>query len=102
MAEEKVDLLKAVKSVATPIYWMKTIMYILGASAILFIGYGIYKAYFKKPLPSQEITVGEGGQVTIRNEAAKKGLILFVEPYIGVDTSTKTSCGIRTGMRIEF
>jgi len=103
MAEgEKVDLVKAVRSVATPVYWIKSLMYGLGIACLLFIGFGVYKAYFKKPLPNQNITVGQGGQVTIRNEAAKRHLILFAEPYIGVDTKQKASIGTRVGARWEF
>jgi hypothetical protein len=103
MAEgEKIDLVKAVTSPFTGLYWVKTIMYCLGASALVFIGFGVYKAYFKKPMPNQAITVQEGGQVTIRNEAAKKRWFLFTEPYVGVDTKNKGSIGIRAGVRWEF
>ncbi len=103
MAEgEKIDLVKAIKSPFTGLYWVKVIMFSLGASAILFIGFGVYKAYFKKPMPNQAITVQQGGQVTIRNEATKKHFIIFTEPYIGVDTKDKGSIGIRAGVRWEF
>jgi hypothetical protein len=99
---EPIDLKKAVTSPFTGLYWIKTVMYGLGLSALLFIGYGVYKAYFKKAEPSQSITVGSGGQVTIKNEAAKRHFILFAEPYVGVDTKQKESIGIRAGCRWEF
>jgi hypothetical protein len=50
MAEgEKFNLIKAITSPFTGLYWVKTVMFSLGAAALLFIGYGVYKAYFKKP-----------------------------------------------------
>jgi arginine exporter protein ArgO len=99
MAEgEKVDLVKAVKSVATPVYWVKTIMYGLGIACLLFIGFGVYKAYFKKPVPTQ--TYEHVDKVVY--EANKRKLILFAEPYVGVDTKDKSSVGIRAGCRWEF
>lgn len=102
MAEsEKIDLVKAIKGPTTGLFWVKTILYGLALSAILLVGWAIYKAYFKKPSPSQNITVGQGGNVNITN-SLKRGLILFAEPYIGVDTKNKGSIGIRAGCRWEF
>jgi len=61
MADEKVDLTKAVTSLATPLYWVKLVMYILGAGMLFFIGYGVYKAYFKKP---PDTTLQKADQIT--------------------------------------
>lgn len=53
MAEgEKINLVKAITSPFTGLYWVKTLMYGLGLAALVFIGLGVYKAYFKKPLPT--------------------------------------------------
>ncbi len=102
LTETKERIKAAVTAPVTPVYWVKTVMYGLGMLSLFLIGFGVYKAYFKKPLPNQAITVQEGGQVTIRNEAGKRRLILFAEPYVNVDTSDKGSLGIRAGCRWEF
>lgn len=106
MAEgEKVDLVKAVTSVATPVYWVKTIMYGLGISCLLFVGYGVYGYYFKKKPATQNVVVQKGGQLDIHNEAQKRNFILFAEPFVQVDTRVEGqhgSIGIRAGCRWEF
>jgi hypothetical protein len=103
MAEgEKFNLIKAITSPFTGLYWVKTVMFSLGALVLLFVGFAVYKAYFKKPLPNQAITVQEGGTVTIRNEAPKKHLIVFMEPFYQVETDDDPSVGIRVGARWEF
>lgn len=102
MAEgEKVDLLKAVKSVATPIYWTKVLMYCFGAICLFFLGNAIYKTYFKKPVPTQ--TFEHVNKVVY--EANKRKFILFAEPFVQIDTHTEAqhgSIGIRVGCRTEF
>jgi len=49
---EPFDIKKLVLSPLTGLYWVKAWMLGLGIFTILFVGYGLYKAYIKKPLPS--------------------------------------------------
>ena len=102
MAEgEKVDLVKAVKSVATPVYWVKSLMYGLGIACLFFIGFGVYKAYFKKPVPTQTFEHVD----KVIYEANKRKFIIFAEPFVQVDTRVEGqhgSIGIRVGCRTEF
>jgi len=101
MAEvEKVDLVKAIKGPTTGVFWVKTIMYLLAASAIVFLFLAVKN--FIHPKPTQNITMQEGSQLTIRNEAAKRHLIMFAEPYFAVSTEDKADVGCRVGVRWEF
>ena len=52
MSDEKFSLVKMVSSPFTGLFWVKSIMYGLGIGCLAFIGYGVYKAYFKKPEPT--------------------------------------------------
>ena len=64
MADEKVDLIKAVKSPFTSLYWVKVIMYILGAIFLfLAIAYPNYYTYFKKQKPIPTTSIGTAGTV---------------------------------------
>lgn len=99
---EPVDVKKLAKSPFTVLFWIKTIMFMLGMTVILSIGYGVYKYFNKKPQPTQNINVQPGGVVQIKNEQAKKNFYIFTEPYVGVDTKNKNSAGIRVGVRWEF
>ncbi len=78
----------------------------LKIGAVIGLGFCIFftvKSLFKKPAPSQPITVGDGGVVNIHNEAQKKHLIWFVEPWFGVSNrNDKGELGIRTGCKWEF
>jgi len=100
---EKIDLKKAVTSPFTGLYWVKTIMFGLGLACLFFVGYAVYKAYFKKPEPAQHITVEEGGTVTIKNqEVRRKALIPFVEVYADQRHDMDLGTGIRAGVRFEW
>ena len=107
---EPVDVKKALIAPLTPVYWVKTIMYGLGLLALLFIGYGVYKAYFKKlppPPPAQTYTVQPGANMTTanyyyNNTSSKKAWVIFTEPYFGVDTENHGYVGIRAGYRWEY
>jgi hypothetical protein len=102
MADEKIDLVKAATSPFTGLYWIKCIMFGLGIGFLVLIGFAVKKAFFTKSQATQNITMQEGSQLTIKNEAAKRHLILFAEPYIGVDTKQGNSIGTRVGLRWEF
>ena len=102
MAEDvKSQVVAAVKAPVTPVFWVKAILYGLAFLAIFFVVTGVYNYYFGKKSPTQNIVVGQGGKVEIQN-APKRHLILFAEPYVGVDTKDKGSIGIRAGCRWEF
>lgn len=49
---EAFSITKLAKSPFTGMYWLKCIMFGLGIACIGFVGYGIYKAYFKTPEPT--------------------------------------------------
>ena len=93
---EPIDIKKAVTSPFTGLFWIKTFMYGLGLSALIFIGFGVYKAYFKKPEPNQSIQVSQGGTVVIKNENDKFKLIKGA--YFGENELIKT----RTEEEITF
>jgi hypothetical protein len=105
MPEEKISLTKAASSIATPLYWVKTVMYMLGMLAIIGLGYAVYKAYIKKPLPSQAIQVQSGGTVQIHQETKvnKHMFIPFVEATIGREKNYDDFVyGIKAGARYEL
>ena len=109
MTTEPVDIKKVVDVspttlVKTSSSTAKGLMVILGVLAILFcIGYTGY-TLFRKPKPTQPITVQSGGLVNVINEANKRHLILFAEPYVFTQTSNggEAGIGIRGGCRWEF
>jgi hypothetical protein len=105
MAEgEGIDIKRVVKYPLTGIYWIKTLLYGLGLATIFFIGFGVYKAYFRKPLPSQAITVQEGGKVLIQqNQQSKKILTPFVEVFVAKEKEFEDlGYGMSAGLRFEF
>jgi len=51
---EKFDIVKMFSGLFKPVHWAKTIMFSLSAGCIIFIGFGVYKGYFKKPEPVTE------------------------------------------------
>jgi len=72
------------------------------ALALGFIIFTFWKAYLKKPPPTQDIDVSAGGKVNIYN-APKKNFYVFTEPYIGVSNRhSDGEIGIRAGIRWEF
>ena len=81
----------------------KGLMVILGVIAILFCVYFTVKSLFK-PKPSQTVSVASGGIANIINEANKRHLILFAEPYFQVSTKAEENAnvGCRVGVRWEF
>lgn len=104
MTTEPVDLKKAVTAPFTGVYWVKTIMYGLGLLALFLIGSAVKDKFFSKPKPSQAVTVQSGGVATIINEANKRHLILFAEPYVFAEggNDSRTGVGVKCGLRWEF
>ena len=82
----------------------KGLMVILGVLAILFCVYFTVSRLFKKPLSTQPITVQSGGIVKVINEANKRHLILFAEPYVFAEggNDNRTGVGVKCGLRWEF
>jgi hypothetical protein len=101
---EKIDIVKAATSPFTGLYWVKTIMYGLGLAMLVFVGFGIWKAYFKKPEPTQSIHAEAGSNVkVIQYNERKKSLIPFVEAYVDQRSGHDSlGCGIRAGVRFEW
>ena len=81
---------------------VKALAFLPWLLVFLFIGFLIWNTFFKQAKPTQDITVESGGSVIIKNEAAKKRLVWFVEPWVGSSSQEKWDGGIRTGIRIEF
>lgn len=52
MSDNAFDPVKLVTSPFTGLFWIKCIMFGLGIASLLFIGYGVYKAYFAKLDPT--------------------------------------------------
>ena len=102
METEPIDLKKAITSPFTGLYWVKTLMYGLGLSVLLLIGFMTWHTFFKKDKPTQDINVESGGTVHIVNEANKRHLILFAEPFVSVATNDDFGVGLRAGLRWEF
>ena len=105
MAEgEKFSIKKLVASPFTGLYWVKTSMYGLGLAALFFIGFGLWKAYFKKPEPTQSIHAEAGSNVkVIQYNERKKTLIPFVEVYVDQRAGQDNlGGGIRAGVRFEW
>jgi Ni,Fe-hydrogenase I cytochrome b subunit len=102
--QEKFSILKFFSSFTQWLPWVKTLRYVIGAIAILAIIFTIYKAFFKKDKPTQDINVQSGGLVNVINEANKRHLILFAEPYFQVSTKSEENAnvGCRIGVRWEF
>ena len=51
---EKFNIVKLLSSPFTGMYWVKSTMIGLGVFMIAFTGFGLYKAYIKKPDPTTE------------------------------------------------
>lgn len=82
---------------------LKGLMVILGVALIGFCIYFTIRTLFK-PKPTQQIAVQSGGIANIINEANKRHLILFAEPYFQVSTKAEENAnvGCRVGVRWEF
>lgn len=106
---EPVDIKKVVDVTPTTLVktgssTLKGLMVLLAIAAILFCIYFTVSRLFKKPLPTQPVTVQSGGIANIINEANKRHLILFAEPYFQVSTKAdeNANVGCRVGVRWEF
>ena len=51
---EPFDIKKLISSPLTGLYWVKVLAIGFGLFTLVFVGYGLYKAYIKKPLPSTD------------------------------------------------
>lgn len=75
---ESFSIKKLALSPFTGLYWIKVIMFGLGLSALFFIGYGVHKAYFKKPLPTNTQTAKEIVNNTYNYPAEKEKFFLGI------------------------
>ena len=105
---EPVDLKKVVDVspatlVKTSSSTAKGLMVIFGVLAFVFCIWFTIKTLLK-PKPSQTVSVASGGIANIINEANKRHLILFAEPYFQVSTKAEENAnvGCRVGVRWEF
>ena len=103
MAIEPFDIKKLLGSFGNPLYWVKCIMFGFGIGFLLFLWYGVYKAYFKKPLPtsSTHIIAEPGSTVDARTYVieTKKKIETFAEPFVQIDTHGEFMGGLRAGLR---
>lgn len=75
MAED-FNIKKLATSPFTLVFWVKVIMYSLGALLLFFIAMGLKKAYFSKPEPSTGIT---GNVETLNQDCSKQVSDAIVE-----------------------
>ena len=69
---------------------------------VALLGFTIWKAFFVKT-NNQQIHIDPGSTVNIQQgDKQKKGLILFVEPYVDQSSNRKFGTGVRGGIRLEF
>ena len=101
--QEKFSIGKFFSSFTQWLPWVKTLRYVIGAIAILVIIFTIKKAFFTKT-NSQPINNQSGGIVNVINEANKRHLILFAEPYVFAEggNTSRTGVGVKAGIRWEF
>lgn len=100
---EPFSMKKLLSSPLSGMYWVKTVMFTLGAIVIFFVVYGVWKAYFKKPDSTQTIRAEKGSSVTVvQNNERKKTLIPFCEVGIEQPQSEKLATYIRAGLRFEW
>ena len=100
---EAFNLKKLLSSPFTGLYWTKTVMFLLGGTGILVIGFAVYKAYFKRPEPTQAIKAEAGSNVTvIQQNNRKRYFIPFMEGGIEQPTNDDWHTFIRAGLRFEF
>lgn len=97
--EDPITFKKAVTSLATGKFWVKVVMFSLGASVLFFVGFAVYKAYIKKPDATTFVKAEKGSIVTVIQKD-KRFLIPFVEVF--AEQKDKFQTGIRAGVRIEF
>ena len=103
MATEPFDIKKAFDFSPTAV--LKALSIALKVLAVVGVIFSIYTTVqtIRKPKSTQNITVGQGGKVVIKNETAKKNWYVFTEPYVGVSNQHKDGeIGIRIGARWEF
>ena len=101
---EPIDIKKLVAYPATPIFWWKSVLYGLGIGMLVFVGWAVWKAYFKKPDSTQTIHAETGSNVkVIQYNERKKTLIPFVEAYVDQRSGNDTlGGGVRGGVRLEW
>lgn len=103
---EQFDLLKLLKSPFTGLYWVKSVMLGLGIYVLIIVGFAVWKAFFKKPDPTntQNIEAQAGSNVSVTHiYERKKTLIPFVEGFAEQKSDgEKLNTGIRGGVRFEW
>ena len=104
---ENIDLGKFAKSFVQPLSYFKAVAILIKigmvAAVVAGLGYAVWKAYIKKPEPTQtikEITVEEGGQVILQKNEEEKVFSIFTEPFFQLTDEMEP--GVRFGMRWEF
>ena len=105
MAEgEKFSLAKFASSFFTGIHWVKAISFALSIFALVAVGYGVYRTYFKpQPTNTQNIEAQPGSNVTVQHiYERKKTMIFFIEPGVEQRNNSDMGTYIRGGIRFEF
>lgn len=101
--KESFDIKKMVASPFTGLYWVKTVMFSLGAVVLFFISFAVYKAYIKKPEPSQAIHAESGSHVTVVQQNQKKRVFIpFIEGGVEQPSHDDFETYLRGGLRFEF
>lgn len=103
MVEEKITCKHFAQGLVKPKTHIKAFSFVC---IILFwglIGYGIWKAFFKKPEPTTAIKAEAGSTVKVTNiNKSQRFLIPFIEVGIEQQRNSDLETYIRGGVRIEF
>lgn len=103
MVKEKITCQHFAKGLVTPKTHIKAFSFVC---IILFwglIGYGTWKAFFKKPEPTTAIKAEAGSTVKVTNiNKSQRFLIPFVEVGVEQQSDSDLATYMRAGLRVEF
>ena len=97
---EKIDIVKAVTSPFTGIYWVKVIMMGFGLCFLLFVGYCVYNTLHPKPQQVQNSTTTVTGQpgshITVEGpkQEVKDTSHFSIGPFVGGNTDGEVFGGL--------
>lgn len=103
MNEEKITAGYFVQGLVKPKTHVKTLSFTLILAFWVFIGFMVWKTFFKKPEPTTSIHAESGSNVKVVNiSKPSRFFIPFIE--VGVEQRSNADMGtyIRGGLRIEF
>ena len=100
---EKITAKHFITGIVKPKTAVKSVALGLWLFLFVAIGFTVWRAYFKKPDPTQTINVAKGATAKIiQQNAPKKTFIPFIEAGVEQRSNADMSTYIRAGLRIEF